>query len=73
MALNPRMIDWRGRRVWLVGMVLSMAVFLGASQVDAGDETLFLWVCALSGIGLASKAATPSTGPTPWRCPWMAG
>ena len=46
-------------RTWLAGMVLSMAVFLGASQDGAGDEALFLWVCALSGIGLGSDLVLP--------------
>lgn len=46
-------------RSWLVGMVLSMAVFLGASGLGAGDEALFLAVCALSGIGLGSDLVLP--------------
>ncbi len=44
---------------WLVGMVLSITVFLGATQVGAGDAGLFLWVCALSGLALGSDLALP--------------
>jgi GPH family glycoside/pentoside/hexuronide:cation symporter len=46
-------------RAWLVGMVLSITVFLGATQVGAGDAALFLWVCALSGLALGSDLALP--------------
>ncbi|MEN9437547.1 MAG: hypothetical protein RIR09_2202 [Pseudomonadota bacterium] len=44
---------------WLVGMVLSIAAFLGATQVGAGDAGLFLLVCALSGLALGSDLALP--------------
>jgi GPH family glycoside/pentoside/hexuronide:cation symporter len=44
---------------WLAGMVLSITVFLGATQVGAGDAGLFLLVCALSGLALGSDLALP--------------
>ena len=60
MPLWLRLVSRLGlARSWLVGMVLSMAVFLGASQAGAGDEALFLAVCALSGIGLGSDLVLP--------------
>ena len=46
-------------RSWQVGMVLSIAVFLGASQLGAGDARWFLLVCALSGAALGSDLALP--------------
>lgn len=47
-------------RSWLVGMVLAIAAFLGASQLGAGDALWFLLVCALSGAALGSDLALPS-------------
>ena len=47
-------------RTWLVGMVLSMAVFIFASQLGAGDTTAFIVVCALSGIALGTDLAMPA-------------
>ncbi len=47
-------------RSWRMGMVLSIAVFLGASQLGAGDAPWFLLVCALSGAALGSDLALPS-------------
>ena len=46
-------------RSWRMGMVLSIAVFLGASQLGAGDALWFLLVCALSGAALGSDLALP--------------
>ncbi len=46
-------------RSWRLGMVLSVALFLGASQLGAGDGTWFLLVCALSGVALGSDLALP--------------
>jgi Na+/melibiose symporter-like transporter len=40
-------------------MVLSIAVFLGASQLGAGDALWFLLVCALSGAALGSDLVVP--------------
>jgi Na+/melibiose symporter-like transporter len=47
-------------RTWLVGMVLSIAVFLWASQLGAGDVVAFGVVCALSGVALGTDLALPS-------------
>ena len=44
---------------WRAGMVLSIAVFIGASQLGAGDAPWFLLVCALSGAALGSDLAVP--------------
>ncbi|WP_411885578.1 MFS transporter [Polaromonas sp. YR568] len=44
---------------WRAGMLLSIAVFLGASQLGAGDAPWFLLVCALSGAALGSDLAIP--------------
>ena len=46
-------------RAWGVGMLLSIAVFLFASQLAAGDIAGFVAVCALSGIGLGADLALP--------------
>ncbi|CAN5523171.1 MFS transporter [soil metagenome] len=46
-------------RSWLWGMVLSMAVFIWATQLGAGDTTAFLAVCALSGLALGTDLALP--------------
>jgi glycoside/pentoside/hexuronide:cation symporter, GPH family len=47
-------------RTWLVGMGLSVAVFVWAATLGAGDTTAFLIVCALSGIALGTDLALPS-------------
>jgi glycoside/pentoside/hexuronide:cation symporter, GPH family len=47
-------------RTWLAGMVLSMAVFIFATQLGAGDATAFIVVCALSGIALGTDLAMPA-------------
>lgn len=46
-------------RSWLVGMVLSVSVFLFAASLGAGDSAGFIAVCALSGIGLGADLALP--------------
>ena len=46
-------------RSWLTGMLLAVAVFLGASQLGAGDGAAFVAVCALSGLALGSDLALP--------------
>ena len=46
-------------RTWLVGMGLSIAVFLFATQLGAGDAMGFVAVCALSGIALGTDLAMP--------------
>jgi glycoside/pentoside/hexuronide:cation symporter, GPH family len=50
---------WGLERSWRLGMLLSIAVFLGASQLGAGDAPWFLLVCALSGAALGSDLALP--------------
>ncbi len=47
-------------RTWLAGMVLSMAVFIFATQLGVGDTTSFIVVCALSGIALGTDLAMPA-------------
>jgi glycoside/pentoside/hexuronide:cation symporter, GPH family len=47
-------------RTWLLGMVLSIVVFLWALQLGAGDVTAFVIVCALSGVALGTDLALPS-------------
>jgi GPH family glycoside/pentoside/hexuronide:cation symporter len=46
-------------RSWRVGMLLSIAVFVGASRLGAGDAPWFLLVCALSGVALGSDLVLP--------------
>ena len=46
-------------RTWLVGMGLSIAVFLFATQLGVGDAMGFVLVCALSGIALGTDLAMP--------------
>ncbi len=46
-------------RTWGVGMLLSIAVFVFASTLGAGDTTLFVIVCALSGFALGTDLALP--------------
>jgi len=46
-------------RSWLAGMALSIAVFIWASQLGAGDVLLFALVCALSGAALGADLALP--------------
>ena len=46
-------------RTWLVGMLLSMGVFVFASQLGAGDTWGFLVVCVLSGVALGTDLALP--------------
>jgi Na+/melibiose symporter-like transporter len=50
---------WGLARSWRLGMLLSIVVFLGASQLGAGDIAWFLLVCALSGAALGSDLALP--------------
>jgi Na+/melibiose symporter-like transporter len=46
-------------RTWGVGMLLSIAVFIFASQLGAGDVVGFVAVCALSGIALGTDLTLP--------------
>jgi Na+/melibiose symporter-like transporter len=47
-------------RSWCLGMLLSVAAFVGAAQLGSGDSAAFLLVCALSGIALATDLALPA-------------
>jgi glycoside/pentoside/hexuronide:cation symporter, GPH family len=47
-------------RCWLGGMILSIAVFLTALFLGAGDSVAFFAVCALSGVALGSDLALPA-------------
>ena len=47
-------------RSWGVGMLLSIAVFVFAATLGAGDVAAFVLVCALSGVGLGADLALPS-------------
>lgn len=46
-------------RCWLAGMLLSVLVFVGASQLGAGDALAFILICALSGLALGADLALP--------------
>ncbi len=46
-------------RTWLLGMVLSILVFIWATQLGTGDVWPFIVVCALSGIALGTDLALP--------------
>jgi Na+/melibiose symporter-like transporter len=46
-------------RTWGVGMLLSVAVFVFAASLGAGDSVAFLVVCALSGAALGTDLALP--------------
>jgi Na+/melibiose symporter-like transporter len=47
-------------RAWLVGMGLSIAAFVGAASVGAGDVLGYALVCASSGLALGSDLAIPA-------------
>ena len=46
-------------RAWGVGMVLSIAAFVWAFMLQAGDALPFILICALSGLGLGADLALP--------------
>ena len=46
-------------RAWGLGMLLSVAVFVFAATLGAGDVAAFVGVCALSGVGLGADLALP--------------
>ena len=50
---------WGLARTWLAGMLLSVAVFIGAATLGAGDAWPFLLVCVLSGLALGADLALP--------------
>ncbi|OQW87828.1 MAG: MFS transporter [Rhodoferax ferrireducens] len=47
-------------RTWGLGMLLSVAVFVFAAGLGAGDVTEFVIVCALSGVALGTDLALPA-------------
>ena len=47
-------------RTWGVGMLLSIAVFVFALALGAGDWGAFVVVCALSGVALGTDLALPA-------------
>ena len=46
-------------RRWLLGMLMSIAVFVFAATLGQGDVAAFVLVCALSGVGLGADLALP--------------
>ncbi|WP_374672688.1 MFS transporter [Acidovorax temperans] len=51
---------WGLARAWGLGMGLSIAAFVGAAAVGAGDAALYAVVCAASGLALGSDLAIPA-------------
>jgi Na+/melibiose symporter-like transporter len=47
------------RRAWLGGMLLSIAAFVWAFGLGAGDATAFGLVCVMSGVALGADLALP--------------
>lgn len=47
-------------RAWLLGMGLSIAVFIWAAGLDAGDTVAYALVCGLSGLALGADLALPA-------------
>ena len=46
-------------KAWLCGMALAIAVFSWATQIGSGQTTVFLIICALSGVALGTDLALP--------------
>ena len=46
-------------KTWLCGMLLSIAVFVWATQLGAGQTGAFIAICALSGVALGTDLALP--------------
>ena len=46
-------------RCWMVGMGLSIAAFVWAARLDAGDTAAFLAICIASGAALGADLAVP--------------
>jgi Na+/melibiose symporter-like transporter len=47
------------KRAWLIGMLLSVAAFVGAYLLGPGDVRAFAAVCILSGIAYGAELAIP--------------
>jgi glycoside/pentoside/hexuronide:cation symporter, GPH family len=50
---------WGLWRAWLVGMLLSVAVFIWAATLGSGAIVSFVLVCAFSGVALGADLAVP--------------
>lgn len=50
---------WGLSRSWLMGMGMSVAVFVWAASLGAGDVTAFVVICALSGMALGADLTLP--------------
>jgi len=46
-------------RTWLAGMLLAICSFVSVSQLGAGDEWAYLWVCVASGTALGADLVVP--------------
>jgi Na+/melibiose symporter-like transporter len=46
-------------RAWCVGMMLSIAAFIWAFTLTAGDAVPFMLICIVSGLGLGADLALP--------------
>jgi len=46
-------------RAWFCGMILSIAAFIWAFLLGAGDATAFFVICVMSGLGLGADLALP--------------
>jgi GPH family glycoside/pentoside/hexuronide:cation symporter len=46
-------------RTWLAGMLLAVCSFVGVSQLGAGDEWAYFWVCLASGTALGADLVVP--------------
>lgn len=49
------------RRAWLVGMALSIAAFVWAYGLGAGDLAAYAAICVISGLGLGADLALPAS------------
>ncbi len=60
----PLWVRWVGRfglaRTWLLGMGLSVAVFMWAAWLGAGDIASYTAVCLLSGVALGADLTLPA-------------
>jgi glycoside/pentoside/hexuronide:cation symporter, GPH family len=56
-----RLIKWLGlAKSWLLGMALSIVIFVWAMQLGTGNTTAFMLICALSGFALSADLTIPS-------------
>jgi glycoside/pentoside/hexuronide:cation symporter, GPH family len=60
MALWLRFVPRFGlARLWAAAMLLAVAVFVFATQIQAGDVPAYVLICALSGVALGADLALP--------------